>query len=103
MLYLIESLDTSIIAFVGVLFAFDATCFAIAKWNKYLPSDHGRQFAHDGALSAGKPRGAGLIFVLVFVFATLLFNRLSVEISIYLGLIVVEMLTGFFDDAAEKP
>lgn len=103
MLYLIESLDTSIIAFVGVLFAFVATCFAIAKWNKYLPSDHGRQFAHDGALSAGKPRGAGLIFVLVFVFATLLFNRLSVEISIYLGLIVVEMLTGFFDDAAEKP
>lgn len=103
MLYFIESLNPSIIAFVGILFAFAATCFSIAKLNRFLPSDQGRKFAHDGALSAGKPRGAGLIFVLVFVVSIFVFNRITLEMSIYLGLIVVEMLTGYLDDAAEKP
>ena len=91
------------IAFVGILFAFAATCIAIAKLNKYLPKDMGRQYAHDGALSAGKPRGAGIIFVLTFVVAARLFAQMNVEIGIYLILIVVEMFTGYFDDAADKP
>lgn len=63
----------------------------------------GRAFAHDGSLSAGKPRGAGIIFVFTFVAATLIFAELNIEIGIYLILVVVEMLTGYFDDAAEKP
>lgn len=103
MIYLLGAYEPAIIAFIGILFAFAATCIAIAKLNKYLPKDMGRQFAHDGALSAGKPRGAGIIFVLAFVVAALLFAQMNVEIGIYLLLIVVEMFTGFFDDAAEKP
>lgn len=103
MLHFIEVFDPSWIAFFGILFAFAATCFSIAKWNKYLPCDQGRQFAHDGALSAGKPRGAGLIFVIVFAVTALIFGKINLEMCIYLGLILVEMLTGFFDDAAEKP
>ena len=103
MIYLLGNLEPAIIEFVGILFAFAATCIAIAKLNKYLPKDMGRQFAHDGALSAGKPRGAGIIFVLTVVAAALLFAQMNVEIGIYLILIVVEMFTGYFDDAAEKP
>ena len=60
------NLDFSILAFVGILFAFAATCIAIARLNRFLPKDMGRQFAHDGTLSAGKPRGAGIIFVFAF-------------------------------------
>ena len=63
----------------------------------------GRQFAHDGKLSAGKPRGAGIIFIFVFVLSAVLFAEMNIEIGIYLILIVIEMLTGYFDDAAEKP
>lgn len=103
MIYLLGNLEPAIIAFIGILFAFAATCIAIARLNKYLPKDMGRQYAHDGALSAGKPRGAGIIFVLTFVAAALLFAQMNVEIGIYLILIVVEMFTGYFDDAAEKP
>ena len=103
MINLINGLDFSVVAFFGILFAFVATCMAIAKLNKFLPRDMGRAFAHDGSLSAGKPRGAGIIFVFTFVAATLIFAELNVEIGIYLILIVVEMLTGYFDDAAEKP
>ena len=103
MIYLLGDFTPAAAAFVGVLFAFVVTCLAIAGLNKYLPKDMGRQYAHDGALSAGKPRGAGIIFVLVFVAAALLFGKMNMEIFFYLVLIVVEMFTGFFDDAADKP
>ena len=59
-------LEFSIVAFIGILFAFVFTCVAIAKLEKFLPRDMGRAFAHDGKLSAGKPRGAGIIFVFTF-------------------------------------
>lgn len=103
MINYITSIDFSIIAFVGILFAFAASCIAIAKLNPLLPKDMGRQFAHEGAISAGKPRGAGLIFVFTFVISALLFGQMNVELGIYLILMVVEMFTGFFDDAADKP
>ena len=103
MINLIESLDFSMVAFVGILFAFVITCVAIAKLNHLLPKDAGRQFAHDGKLSAGKPRGAGIIFVFTFAIAAILFAQMNAEIAIYLVLIVIEMLTGYFDDAADKP
>lgn len=91
------------IAFIGILAAFAGTCFFISKCSQYLPKDLGRDFAVEGKKSAGKPRGAGIIFILVFTVATLLFANLSLEICIYLILVVIEMLTGFFDDTAEKP
>ena len=83
--------------------AFGLTCFFIAKFADRLPKDGGREFAHDGKLSAGKPRGAGLIFILVFVGAAFIFAPMSLELLIYLILVTVEMLTGYLDDAAEHP
>lgn len=91
------------IAFIGVLTAFGATCLLLSKCSGLLPKDQGRDFAVEGKKSAGKPRGAGIIFVLVFAVAMLLFADLSLELCIYLMLVVIEMLTGFFDDTADKP
>ena len=103
MIYLIEGISPAVAAFIGILFAFALTCVAIAKLNRFLPKDMGRAYAHDGSLSAGKPRGAGIIFVFTFAIAVLLFAEVSVELVIYLALIIIEMFTGYFDDAAEKP
>jgi len=94
---------TSICAFAGILFAFLATIIATDKLSRFLPKDAGRDFAHDGKLSAGKPRGAGIIFVLAFVAAALLFAPLNIEYLIYLVLIVISMMTGFLDDASKNP
>ncbi len=90
-------------ALVGILAAFAATVFLTQKLQGLLPKDGGREFAHDGKLSAGKPRGAGIIFVLCYVAAALLFAPLSPEIVIYLILTVICMMTGFLDDAARNP
>lgn len=92
-----------LLAALGLLIAFVGTIVFTGVFCDRLPKDGGRAFAHDGKLSAGKPRGAGIIFVLVFVAASLLFAPVSVELLIYLILIAAEMLTGFMDDAAEKP
>ena len=94
---------TSICAFTGILFAFLATIIGTDKLSRFLPKDAGRDFAHDGKLSAGKPRGAGIIFVLAFVAAAILFAPLNIEYLIYLVLIVISMMTGFLDDASKNP
>lgn len=101
-LLLNESFD-ALLAFVGILFCFGATIIATSKLCHYLPKDAGREFAHDGKLSAGKPRGAGIIFVLSFVISAMLFAPLTTEFIIYLILLVIGMLTGFLDDAAKNP
>ena len=101
--YFFENADFGTVAFAGILFAFVLTCLLLWKCTKILPRDMGRQFAHDGALSAGKPRGAGFIFVLVFVLAAVIFAKINKEIVIYLILVIAAMLTGFFDDCAKTP
>ena len=93
----------SIVLVVGLLFAFAGTMISMKIFADKLPHDQGRAFAVDGSLSKGKVRGVGLLFVSVFVIADLLFNTLSLEKGIYLFVIFACMLTGYFDDAAEKP
>lgn len=99
----ISGSNIPLVAFIGIMFAFLATCFFIGKFNQYLPKDIGRDFAHDGKLSAGKPRGAGFIFILVFLGSVLLFGDIKMEIVIYLILLFAAMMTGFLDDAAKAP
>ena len=98
----IPELSGSIAAASGILFAFSVTVVATALLAHLLPKDGGREFAHDGKLSAGKPRGAGIIFVLTFAVAALLFIPLHAEMVIYLILIVICMMTGYLDDASKK-
>lgn len=100
--YLIDG-SGPLLAFVGILFAFGFTCLMTTKFAGRLPRDMGRDFAVDGKLSAGKPRGAGLIFILVFAVSALLFSDMNLELFIYLAMVVVEMLTGYLDDASDKP
>ncbi len=83
--------------------AFLLTLLGIVLFSKVLPKDQGRQFAVNGALSQGKPRGAGIILIIAFTLASVLFVPLSVEYMIYLAAIFVEMMSGYLDDASEKP
>lgn len=85
--------------FCTLMITFCATLIGKDK----LPADHGRDFAVNGQASKGKPRGAGIIFILCFVLNVLLFVPFKVEYAIYLLLVTVAMFTGFFDDASKKP
>ncbi|MDK2808003.1 MAG: phospho-N-acetylmuramoyl-pentapeptide-transferase [Clostridiales bacterium] len=101
MLYLINLFSSNFTSFLGILVAFLLTCFSMQKFSRLLPTDKGREFAHDGVLSAGKPRGAGFLFILVFVITVLIFGQLRRESIIYLVLVAAAMMTGFLDDCAK--
>ena len=103
MIHFLINGNVPMVAAFGLLAAFAGTCLFLAKFSQYLPKDAGREFAHDGKLSAGKPRGAGIIFILVFTVAALLFAPIGREMCIYLILVAAEMLTGYMDDASDKP
>lgn len=101
--HLFSGADFGIVAFTGLMIAFFATILLMWKGTRILPKDAGREFAHDGKLSAGKPRGAGFLFVLVFILTALVFAKMNVEILIYLILVLAAMMTGFLDDCAKAP
>lgn len=75
----------------------------LALFKNKLPKDQGREFAFNGKLSAGKVRGAGIVFVCAFIIAALLFVPVSLEYAFYYVLIFLGMLSGYLDDRAEKP
>ena len=68
-----------------------------------LPHDQGRAFAVEGTLSKGKVRGAGLVFVLVYIATVLIYDPVRPERIIYLAVIAATMITGYLDDASDKP
>lgn len=84
----------------------------LSLFKNKLPRDQGRDFAFNGKLSAGKIRGAGIIFVSAFTVVSLLTLALplnstalmmNLEYYFYLILIFLGMLSGYLDDASDKP
>ncbi len=101
--YLVGSLYLKELTFISVLFAFALTILAIHFGEKTLPRDAGRAFAINGTKSVGKPRGAGIIFILTFILSSVLFIPVNAETIIYLILVLAAMLSGYFDDSAKTP
>ena len=79
--YLISPSYINVVTFASILFAFAVTCLAIYMGKNILPRDGGRAYAINGSKSVGKPRGAGIIFILV----------------------LAAMLSGYLDDASSSP
>ncbi len=88
---------------VAMAFAFALTFILLHFLSRFLPRDGGRAFAVDGEKSAGKPRGAGIIFITVFTTVSSILAPMDLEHGFYLILILVAMMTGFLDDASKSP
>lgn len=99
----------NIVMVLGMCASFLTTFLGLRDHMDILPADEGRDFAVDGKLSRGKPRGAGIMFIIAFNVSALLFaplyigGKVKMEYIIYLGLVFIEMITGFLDDRATKP
>lgn len=94
--------NNTISLLLGVIFSFVLTCIALHCFNDKLPTDRGKEFAHDGQAAKGKPQGAGVFFVPIFIITGLLFGNINIEDSIFLVIIGLCMVAGFLDDAAVK-
>lgn len=91
------------IRLLGLIVGYVLTFIGLKYNAKFLPTDQGRAYAHEGTLSKGKPRGAGIMFVCSFFIAALLFAPLKLEYVVYLLLVDLGMLSGYLDDASENP
>lgn len=104
MLYsLFDQFSGKSITFFGLLSAFLLTCLLLKVLKNILPRDGGRAFAVNGILSQGKPRGAGIVFILVFVFCVILFIPIERELIVYLLMLISAMLSGYLDDSSKTP
>ena len=89
--------------FLALLIAF-VLCYVLLKAKlPFLPKDKGREFAVNGELSKGKIRGVGLVMVSVFVLCSVFLMPLNGELLCYDVLLFAEMLSGYLDDASDKP
>ena len=93
----------SLFLFLVVLVSFGLTFLVLKFLKGVLPKDQGREFAVNGQLSEGKPRGCGMLFITTFTFCAALFIPITTEVLVYLVCIYGAMITGYLDDAAKVP
>ena len=101
--FLVDADAVNTVILIGGILAFLLTFVGLRVFEKKLPTDGGREFAVDGTKSIGKPRGAGIVFILIFVFISLFFGKLSFENILYHLIVIFCMITGFLDDASSVP
>ena len=68
-----------------------------------LPADRGREHAVGGDHAKGKPTGAGLLFVSIYLLVLLLVVPFDVKYLLAMACILAAMLFGYFDDRATRP
>ncbi len=86
------------LASTGTAIAAMATWYFLPKVWTSLPRDQGRIHAVNAKLAAGKPVGAGLIFVPIFLIACLLVIPFDWRVIGALGCILLSMIEGYLDD-----
>ena len=101
--FIVDEYARNTVVLIGSLLAFVLTFVALRVFEKVLPTDGGREFAVEGNKSVGKPRGAGIVFILTFSFIFIFFGVVNFEYLLYLLIIIFCMLTGFLDDASNTP
>lgn len=74
----------------------------VPKFYDKLPCDRGREFTDHAADAKGKPTGAGIVFISVFVVVSLICFPLTPLQACIVGLTWISMLTGFLDDRSKK-
>ena len=88
---------------ISAAFTFGAVILSLKLFKSKLPVDGGRDFAFNGKLSKGKQRGAGIVFICVFIISSVLFIKPSIELGMYYAVIFLGMLSGYLDDASKVP
>ncbi len=89
------------LAGLGLAFGGFLSFYFLPKFAYLLPRDRGRAFAVDAKNSQGKPTGAGIIFVSLFLLLALLFIPFDLGIYGILLLTFICCLFGYFDDRSQ--
>jgi len=88
----------TVLIIIALYAGFFLTVFLLPKTYRFLPKDRGREFSINADAAMGKPTGAGVVFISVFVMITFLFAPLSMTQIAMLIFTFLVMLTGYLDD-----
>jgi phospho-N-acetylmuramoyl-pentapeptide-transferase len=88
----------TVLIVVALYSGYVITTLLLPKLYRFLPSDRGREFLLTADVSKGKPTGAGVVFVSIFVLIVLLIAPLQPLHLCVLALTWLTMFTGFLDD-----
>ncbi len=83
---------------VSLVMSWLLTFLLLPRLMHKLPTDRGRQHAVQAQAAAGKPTGAGVIFITIFILVQFLVLPPSVQPLSILALTFLAMLSGWFDD-----
>jgi len=86
---------------IGVLLCWGLSFTLLPRFMYKLPTDRGREFAIDAKKSIGKPTGAGIIFISLFLIVQLMVLPLNFELLAILLFTCLAMLSGWFDDKSD--
>ncbi len=90
----------AVLIIIALYAGFFVTVRLLPHFYNKLPKDRGREFTIHAEAAKGKPTGAGIVFITLFVLVSLLFAPLGKAQFIILGFTWLNMLTGFLDDRA---
>ena len=85
---------------LGAALATIATWWLLPRYWHLLPRDKGRAFAVDAEKSIGKPVGAGLLFISIFILLVLLIVPFQWQFMGILLCVAAAMALGFWDDCS---
>lgn len=83
---------------IALFAGFFLTVFLLPKTYRFLPKDRGREFTVNAEAAVGKPTGAGVVFITIFVLLTFFFIPVDVTQTVILLFTWLVMLTGYLDD-----
>lgn len=87
---------------IGIFLGFLLTVFLLPRVYRFLPKDRGREFTVNPDAAVGKPTGAGIFFISLFVLILFLIIPLNITQIAILLLTWLVMLTGYLDDRSQK-
>ena len=87
---------------IGLLLGFLLTVFLLPRFYIVLPKDRGREFTVNPEAAVGKPTGAGIVFISIFIACVFLLIKPDITQIFILILTFAVMVTGFLDDRAVK-
>ncbi|MCR5612838.1 phospho-N-acetylmuramoyl-pentapeptide-transferase [Treponema sp.] len=92
----------TVLIVIALYLGFILSVKLVPKFYDKLPHDRGREFTEHAADAKGKPTGAGIVFITIFVVICVLCIPLSPLQACIIALTWLSMLTGYLDDRSVK-
>ncbi|WP_024466570.1 phospho-N-acetylmuramoyl-pentapeptide-transferase [Treponema pedis] len=87
---------------IGLFLGFLLTVFLLPKFYSKLPKDRGREFTVNPEAAVGKPTGAGIVFIPIFIVCVFILIKPTLTQGLAALLTFAVMMTGYLDDRSIK-